>query len=140
MWNYLRLSMAGAKFHLVKDHLISQMEIWGAIGPFNKEFGEADHVVGNSEFRQFGCMQSTARRECAISQSKEMQNNSSVKLVKQQFTRPNKRRRHVTKNKGDLIKRMHKQALEEVQFAMTVHGNRDTAKIEDYWKREMSVA
>ena len=56
MWNYLRLSMAGAKFHLVKDHLISQMEIWGAIGPFNEEFGETGHVVGKSKFRQFRCM------------------------------------------------------------------------------------
>ena len=55
-----------------------------------------------------------------------MQNNSSVKLVKQQFTRPNERRRHVTKNKGDLIKEICKQALEEVQFAMTVHGNSNT--------------
>ena len=48
MW-YHRLSMVGAKFHLVKDHLLDQMVQWEAMGPFCEEFGEADHVEGNRE-------------------------------------------------------------------------------------------
>ena len=41
--------MAGAKFHLIKDHMIHQLKEWQAIGPFNEEFGESDHVDGNRD-------------------------------------------------------------------------------------------
>ena len=45
IWNYLRLSLVGAKFHLVKDHSISQLDLHQAIGPWNEEFEESDGVV-----------------------------------------------------------------------------------------------
>ena len=45
--NYLRLLMVGAEFHIVKD----QLHYWGAICPYNEEFGESDYVNGNREVR-----------------------------------------------------------------------------------------
>ena len=54
MWHYLRISMVGAKYHLIKDHLIKQLDHWGAIGPYNEEFGESDHVDGNKELKKLG--------------------------------------------------------------------------------------
>ena len=57
LWNYLHMSFAGVKIHLVKDHLIQQFEKWKGIGSFNKEFIEADHVLGNQEFRTYALTQ-----------------------------------------------------------------------------------
>ena len=55
-WNHLRLSMAAAKFHLVKDHLQDTFKHWHAIGPYNEEFAEADHVKGNREKRTIAAL------------------------------------------------------------------------------------
>ena len=52
-WNYLRLSLAAPKFHIVKDHLSDFFHQWHAIGPYNEEFTESDHVKGNTEARIF---------------------------------------------------------------------------------------
>ena len=139
LWNYLRLSMIGAKFHLVKDHFINQLDLWGAIGPFNEEFGESDHVDGNREFRKFGCMKSAARRETAISRNHQMKSNPKIKAVKESLNSNDKKRVRVTKTKGELIKANRKQAIDEVEFMMGVHGN-DNVQIEDYWNKTSSIS
>ena len=56
MWNHLRISMAAAKFHLVKDHLVDCFKKWGSLGQYNEEFIEADHVRGNSEILTFAAL------------------------------------------------------------------------------------
>ena len=43
------VTLVGSKFHLVKDHFISQLDLYGAIGSFNEDIGESDHVDGNRE-------------------------------------------------------------------------------------------
>ena len=56
MWNHLRISMAAAKFHLVKDHLVDCFKKWGSLGQYNEEFIEADHVRGNSKIRTYAAL------------------------------------------------------------------------------------
>ena len=67
MWNFLRLSFAGSKIHLAKDHTSQQMRKWKGIGSFNKEFMEADHVTGNKEARRFSSLRSENRKARAVS-------------------------------------------------------------------------
>ena len=74
--------MVGAKYHLCKDHLIEQLDYWGAIGPYNEEFGDSNHVDGNKEMRKFGNMRSAAQREAAISRHHEIKENTKINLIK----------------------------------------------------------
>ena len=67
LWNYLRLSFAGTKMHLLKDHVLNQMRRWKAIGSFNEEFMEADHVVGNRETRMYASLRSDLWKAQAVS-------------------------------------------------------------------------
>ena len=133
IWNYIRLSLVEAEFHLVKDHFIRQLDLHEAISPFNEEFGESDHVDGNGKNRKFGCMQSAARRETAISRNHEMRTNSKIKVIKEEFNAPPKKQRGVTKDKEETIKTMRKQALDEIQFMMQNMNN--SLQIEDLWKK-----
>ena len=127
--------MVGAKFHLIKDHFLQQLDQWGAIGPFNEEFGKSDHVAGNREIRKFGCMRSAARREAAISRSNQMRNNPRIKLVKEGFKHEDKKRRRVMENKREAVKTMRKQVLNEVEYMMETYGQNSDVQIEDYWKK-----
>ena len=63
----LRLSLLQPKFHTVKDHFVDSFRRWHAIGPFNEEFTESDHVRGNAETRNFGALRDAQSREAAVS-------------------------------------------------------------------------
>ena len=84
--------MVGAEFHLVKDYFVNQLDLWDAIGPYNKEFGESDHVDGNWDFRKFGNMRSVACREAAISHNHQIKSNQKVKDIQELFDKMAKSR------------------------------------------------
>ena len=109
LWNYLRLSMVGAKFHLTKDHFIEQLNSSGSIGAFSEEFGEADHVTGNREFRNFGNLKSVARREMAVSRNQAMKNNPKVRLIKE--VSPEKKRRRLIQEESEMVERITRRCI-----------------------------
>ena len=82
-WNYLKLSLVAPKFHIVKDHLVDFFLLWHAIGPYNEEFTESDHVWGNAEMlRMYGGLRDIqSQREESISKRQAVMNHPRVQLV-----------------------------------------------------------
>ena len=58
-WNYLWFLLDAPKFHVVKDHLTDFFQMWYAIGLYNENFTESDHVKGNAEAQIFGGLRDT---------------------------------------------------------------------------------
>ena len=131
MWNYLRLSLVGAKFHLVKDHLVQQLECWKAIGPFNEEFMEADHVVGNCEYRYFASLRNDDKKAIAISKREAMSSNPDVAKVIEKVSGSSKsKRRRLTCHKRQLIEDRREEVHQEVNALKSMYGD---TQIHDYW-------
>lgn len=104
-WNHLRLSLSAPKFHAIKDHLVQQFEQWGAIGLFNEEFAEADHVDGNSEIRCYGALKNTQKREEAISKRAAMMTYDKVVQMVDSVSPSRKKRSRLTIEERERIKR-----------------------------------
>jgi hypothetical protein len=135
-WNYLRLSLVAPKFHLVKDHLTTEFfERWHAIGPFNEEFTESDHVKGNAETRTFGGMRDPQRREESVSKRTAVMENPNVQAIMERVS-PNKgKRKRLTDETRGAIKTRRVDALDEVRFLKETCANSGKMQISDYWNQ-----
>ena len=129
-WGSLRLSLLGAKFHCVKDHLIGALEYWGALGPYNEEFAESDHTQGNAETRQYGALRNVQRRESSISQREALFTNEKVMKVKEEFS-PSRKRKNLTSVERDRIKRRRTQVYYACKTRFDAGG---FDEIENYYK------
>ena len=132
-WSYLRLSLVGAKFHGVKDHLIEMLQLWHSLQPFNEEFGEGDHVSGNFEKRQFGNLRDQQKKETAISKRTAIKSNSEVQAVIDRVS-PSKKRKRLTTEDLERLNQRRIVVLEEVEFLKNSFPA-GVAKITDYWKK-----
>ena len=139
MWNHLRISMAGAKFHLVKDHLVDCFKKWGSIGEYNEEFIEADHVKGNSEVRTFAALsRNPQRREDAISKNAARTSNPSVlSIIEEISPQRNGKRRRLTNDDKRQIKHRRIEVYNQVCYLKDniLRGvvSDTQAQITDYW-------
>ena len=146
LWNYLRLSFAGSKIHLVKDHCLEQTRKWKGIGSFNEEFMEADHVVGNREMRTYASLRSDVRKAQAISKREMIHTDPAVLKIKKEVS-ANKKRKRLTPTKREELMKRRAEVIEEVHRLMlmySVDSRRDSldcgrttaqmmAQITDYW-------
>jgi hypothetical protein len=132
-WNHLRLSLVAPKFHAIKDHLVQQFEQWGAIGPFNEEFAEADHVDGNSEIRSYGALRDTQRREEAISKRAAMMTHETVVETIDSVSPSRKRQSRLTLEDRERIKQRRSEVFEECKFIKECFDSSSQAQILDYF-------
>ena len=146
LWNFLQLFFAGTKMHLIKDHLFDQMRRWQAIGSFNEEFMEADHVVGNWEVRKYASVRLESWKAQAVSKNESLFSNPAVQKIKQEVNQKRKKRRRMvvlsSTRREKLIERQ-AEVLEQVHQLMLMHSvdaRRDSldaattaAQITIYW-------
>ena len=133
LWNQLCLSLVGSKFHLLKDHLEKQIEEWEAIGAFSEEFCEADHVVGNKEYRTFAGLRADDKKAVALSKNEVMRNNKEVKRIKEEVN-PQRKRTRLSKEDIQRVEGMRRDVLDECRFLMQTYGGAPV-QIEDYWNK-----
>ena len=141
MWNHLRISMAAAKFHLVKDHLVDCLKKWGSLGQYNEEFIEADHVRGNSEIRTYAALLRTPqRREDAISKNAARTSNPLVRSIVNEISpQKNQKRRRLTKDDQERIKLRRMEVFNSVLYlknnilGAAAGDDTEVAQIADYW-------
>jgi hypothetical protein len=138
-WNHLRLSMAAAKFHLVKDHGVDSFIRWHAIGPRNEEFVEADHVKGNSEVSVYAALnRNPQRREDAISKNAVRTSNPAVQAIIKEISpeKQRKRKRLTEDDRGRVIGRR-LEVFNTIRFrksvVMAAADNSTNAQIPNYW-------
>ena len=115
-WNYLRLSLVAPKFHIVKDHLVDFFELWHAIGPYNEEFTESDHVKGNAEVRMYGGLRDIQSREESISKRQAVMNHPKVQLVIKKISPTKGKRNRMSDDTRDSIKERRREVLAEVLY------------------------
>ena len=134
LWNYLRLSMVAPKFHAVKDHLVDFFQLWKAIGPYNEEFTESDHVRGNAEVMMFGGVSNIQSREESISKRHAVMNHPKVQSVVREISpAKGKRRKRLSDETRESIKERRCVVLEEVLFLKAQTANSGKFQISDYW-------
>ena len=134
LWNYLRLSLQQPKFHTIKDHLVDSFRQWHAIGPYNEEFTESDHVRGNAETRNFGALRDAQSREEAVSKRAVIMENPEVQAHIENFNQKGKRKR-MSDSKSASIKRRREEVLEEVRTLKEQMQNSGKTQISDYWSQ-----
>ena len=133
-WNYLRLSLVAPKFHIVKDHLVDFFELWHAIGPYNEEFTESDHVKGNAEVRMYGGLRDIQSREESISKRQAVMNHPRVQLVIKKISpTKGKRKRMSDDTREQSIKERRRDVLQEVLYLKLQTANSEKNQISDYW-------
>ena len=137
-WNSLRLSIVGAKFHIVKDHLVSQLQHWGALGSFNEEFAESDHTRGNSENRTYGSLRCPQTREGAISKRQTVMSNPMVMDCKKEISAA-KKRKPMADDKRERVQRRRIEVFFNACVAQCEHSGGLFTKIEDYWMKKRTI-
>ena len=132
-WNYLRLSLVAPKFHIVKDHLVDFFELWHAIGPYNEEFTESDHVKGNAEVRMYGGLRDIQSREESISKRQAVMNHPKVQLVIKKISPTKGKRKRMSDDTRESIEKRRCDVLQEVLYLKLQTANSEKNQISDYW-------
>lgn len=128
-WRQLRLSVMGPKFQSL-SHFVVQMIEHGGLGPFNEQFIELAHKVGNRDFTRVGQLKSPQKRAESIARMKSTTLLPEV-LTAQEIFSPIKKEKEapqVTAAK----KQRRKETLDRV--IQMIREGRDTV-IDDYWNK-----
>ena len=134
LWNYLRLSLLQPKFHMVKDHLVDAFWLWHAIGLYNEEFTESNHVKGNAESQIFGALRDTQSQEEVVSKHAAIMENPEVREHIENFNQKGKWKR-MSDSQSASIKRRRKEVFEEVRTLKEQMQNSRKTQISDYWNQ-----
>ena len=134
-WNYLKLSLVAPKFHIVKDHLVDFFLLWHAIGPYNEEFTESDHVWGNAEMlRMYGGLRDIqSQREESISKRQAVMNHPRVQLVIKKISPTKGKWKRMPDDRRESIKERQHDMLEEVLYLKAQMANSEKFQISNYW-------
>ena len=132
-WNHLQLSMAAAKFNLVKDHLQDTFKHWHAIGSYNEEFAAADHVKGNREKHSFVALVWKPQLQAeSISKHSAMITNQIVRAVTDIIS-PERRSKRLTTNEREKVEHRRCEVFRSVRYVMDQNDFAASGQIIDYW-------
>ena len=83
-------------------------------------------------------MRSAARREAAILRYHEVTDNVTINLIKENINSSGTKRRRVTIDEEERVKRLRQEAMDEVKFMMNMYGG-NNVQIEDFWQKKAII-